>query len=109
MKLVDTLCPNGETVMFSRDIEHGLKQLEDREWQPRAAITMNLVARELSIFGVRPQSVRLGQQHGSGYRVAELEDLWQRYVDTTASYFSNELHTVSEPQTTLTVAHEIKK
>jgi hypothetical protein len=67
MKLIDTLCPNGEAAMFSKDIEHRLRHLEDREWQPRARITMNLIARELGTFGVRPQSVRLGHRNGSGY------------------------------------------
>jgi hypothetical protein len=108
MKLVDTLCPGGEAVMFSRDLEIGLRHLENREWEPKAAITMNLVARELSAFGVRPQSVRVGSRHGSGYLLVHLVDLWLRYTDPPANFSSNKLGGEFEPLTTLTVAHEIK-
>jgi hypothetical protein len=104
MKLVDPLCPNGEAAMFSKDIELGLRHLVDREWQPRAAITMNIIARELSVFGVRPQSVRVGHRNGSGYQLAELEDLWQRYIDTPANFCSNKLASEFGPLTSLTVA-----
>jgi putative DNA primase/helicase len=70
----------------SAELVKGLAQLEDRpwaEWKGGKPITANAVARLLAPFNIKPFQMRTGSHVVRGYRVAQFEDAFARYVEAT--------------------------
>jgi putative DNA primase/helicase len=67
----------------SAELVIALGALEDRpwiEWKGGKPITANQLARLLRIFGVVPDSIRVGDATPKGYYLAHFEELFERYL-----------------------------
>jgi hypothetical protein len=70
--------------MPSADLVKALAQLEDRpwaEWNGGKGITPNAVAHLLAPFNIKPFQMRTGGHVVRGYRFAQFEDAFARYVE----------------------------
>jgi uncharacterized protein DUF3631 len=68
----------------SAELVKALAQLEDRpwaEWKGGKPITPNAVAHLLAPFNIKPIEMRIGSRVVRGYRVAQFEDAFARYVE----------------------------
>ena len=65
-----------------------LTKMEDRpwpEWRKEKPLTGTQLAALLKPFGVSPGTVRRGDETGKGYRRADLEDAFARYLDEASA------------------------
>jgi len=68
---------------FSQDLVDDLVALEGRpwaEWRRGKPITQNGVARLLTPYRIRPESIRIGPEHRKGYKHTAFRDAWRRYL-----------------------------
>jgi hypothetical protein len=76
----------GSERMPSAELVKVLRQFEDRpwaEWKGGKGITTHAVARLLAPFNVKPFEMRIGPRVVRGYRSAQFEDAFARYVEAT--------------------------
>jgi putative DNA primase/helicase len=70
--------------LSSSEIVEALGKLEDRPWpewgRAQKPITTRQLARLLEGFGVRPETLRIDDWRGKGYRLQALEDAFSRYL-----------------------------
>lgn len=69
--------------MFSADLCGRLEKMEERpwpEWKAGKPMTTPQLAKALKPFGVRPGTIRLGQETAKGYYKEALKDAWDRYL-----------------------------
>ena len=70
--------------LTSKDICAQLAKMEDRSWpeyKRGEPITATQIAKLLKPFGVTPTNVRVGEQTAKGYRLADLKDAFERYLE----------------------------
>jgi putative DNA primase/helicase len=73
----------GERIQ-SADLVKALAQLEDRswaDWKGGKVITPNAIAHLLAPFNIKPFQMRTGSHVLRGYRLAQFEDAFARYVE----------------------------
>lgn len=73
--------------LFSADIVEALGKMEDRpwpEWRRGQPLTATSLARLLKPFGVRPKTIRIGDDRAKGYAREDLEDPLSRYLPPTS-------------------------
>ena len=79
--------PSG--ILFTtKEILPALTKMEDRpwpEWRKEKPLTSTQLAALLKPFGVSPGTVRRGDETGKGYRRADLEDAFTRYLDEASA------------------------
>jgi putative DNA primase/helicase len=87
------------TAMFSADLCERLGKMEERpwpEWKAGKPMTPPQLARALKPFGVRPGTVRQGQQTAKGYYRDALDEAWNRYLSKkSAEGVTSDRHTVT--------------
>jgi Protein of unknown function (DUF3631) len=69
--------------MFSRDLVKSLCEMQDRPWpeaQRGKAISERWLARNLGRFGIRPKTLRIGDDRAKGYERAVFVDVFDRYL-----------------------------
>jgi hypothetical protein len=71
-----------ETRIFSQELTSELLRFEDSPWgnwygNPFTARTL---AQRLRPYGIRPKTIRIGQQTLAGYERDDFEDAWTRYT-----------------------------
>ncbi|MCK8784136.1 DUF3631 domain-containing protein [Roseomonas sp. NAR14] len=70
-------------VIASQDLCERLGKLEERpwpEWKHGKPMTVVQLARALKPFGVRPSTVRLGNETAKGYYKETFQEAWERYL-----------------------------
>jgi putative DNA primase/helicase len=88
----------GERIQ-SADLVKALVQFEDRpwaEWKGGKGITTHAVARLLAPFNIKPFEMRNGPRVVRGYQVAQFEDAFARYVETTRAQAATPLQPVDQ-------------
>jgi putative DNA primase/helicase len=73
--------------IFSADLLQELHHLELRpwsDWYHGKAITPRQVARLLEPYGIRPNTIRIGQEVKKGYEQAQFQDAFARYLPSLA-------------------------
>lgn len=79
----DLFAARGRDRLKSADIVEWLLSSEGRpwaEWNDGKPITTNSLARQIAPFGIKPQSVRIGDQTPKGYLLSQFEDAFARYL-----------------------------
>jgi putative DNA primase/helicase len=74
---------DGPDRIFSRDLVSGLLQRGNRPWLELCTskgITEMWLAQQLRPYGVRPKTMRIGDQVAKGYLVKDLEEVFRRYI-----------------------------
>jgi len=69
--------------VFSRDLAEWLGGLEGRPWEELLRggdVSEYWVAQRLRPFGVRPRTLRMGEQVAKGYTLDELRETFKRYI-----------------------------
>ena len=99
------------TVMFSADLCDRLNKMEERpwpEWKQGKPMTPPQLARALRPFGVRPGTVRQGQETAKGYYRDAFDEAWNRYIPgkSTESDTSDPSHRNSSAKTVSYAPHE---
>lgn len=64
---------------FSREIVERLKGFGARPWVGRE-VTERWLARQLRPYGVRPRTMRIGEEVAKGYCAGELTEVFRRYI-----------------------------
>jgi hypothetical protein len=64
---------------FSREMVQRLKGFGARPWGGRE-ITERWLARQLRPYGVRPRTMRIGEEVAKGYAEAEMSEVFRRYI-----------------------------
>lgn len=74
--------------LASTELVNALVKMEERqwaEWKAGKPITHTGVARLLSPFGIKPRTIRIGEQTPKGYHAEWFEDAFVRYLPRTAT------------------------
>lgn len=69
--------------LASADIVEGLVAIEGRpwpEWKAGKPITPTGLARQLALFGIKPDTHRIGSRTPKGYVITQFEDAFARYL-----------------------------
>lgn len=72
-----------DRVITTTDLLAALAAREDRpwpEWNGGSPITASQLARLLKPFGIRPTTIRIGTETAKGYRFADFDDAFARYL-----------------------------
>ena len=87
--------PDGEEVLYTRDLIARLCGLEEAGWAERwenngqaAPGAFHQLARELRHYGIKSRGVRVGEQTAKGYRRESFLDAWERYIPEKPSQAS---------------------
>lgn len=74
----------GRDRIFTDELLQALHRREDRPWgewgRSRKPISPHALSRQLAPFGVKPRQIRDGDENRKGYRLADLEDPFRRYL-----------------------------
>lgn len=74
---------SGAEKLFTRDVLQGLSCLENRPWHSMrrgTEMTEAWLAQRLRAYGIRPQTIRMGESVGRGYVAADFAEALKRYV-----------------------------
>jgi Protein of unknown function (DUF3631)/VirE N-terminal domain len=74
--------------MFSRELIECLSEITERPWPEVCRgkpITERWLARNLGLFGIHPKQLRIGEDNGRGYELADLVEAFERYLPNPAS------------------------
>jgi Protein of unknown function (DUF3631)/VirE N-terminal domain len=74
--------------MFSREIIERLSGMTERPWPEVCRgkpITERWLARNLGVFSIHPKQLRIGEDNGRGYELADLVEAFERYLPNPAS------------------------
>src|SRR6266550_401743 len=74
--------------MFSRELIERLSGMTERPWPEVCRgkpITERWLARNLGVFTIRPKQLRIGEDNGRGYELADLVEAFERYLPNPAS------------------------
>jgi hypothetical protein len=69
--------------MFSRDLVKALSGYTDRPWvelRRGKALTETWLAQQLRPYGVKPKTIRIGDELGKGYIQEEMMETFRRYI-----------------------------
>ena len=98
IRLLRDIClvwPDGEEVLYTRDLIARLCGLEEAGWAERwqnngqtVSGATSQLARELRHYGITSRTVRVGEHTAKGYRRESFVDAWQRYVPEKPSQAS---------------------
>jgi putative DNA primase/helicase len=69
--------------LFTRTLVAGLNQFSDHAWaeaRKGKPITDIWLAQQLRPYGIRPRSVRLGDDTGKGYVMEDFKESFKRYI-----------------------------
>jgi hypothetical protein len=69
--------------MFSRDLVKALSSYTDRPWvelRRGKALTETWLAQQLRPYGVKPKTIRIGEELGKGYVQEEMLETFRRYI-----------------------------
>lgn len=78
--------------MFSKDIALELERMEGRpwpEWKGGKPISANQIARILSGFKVKSQTIWIGEDSAKGYTLDQFDDVFSRFSDIKTSIRQN--------------------
>jgi putative DNA primase/helicase len=73
--------------MFSRELIERLSGMTERPWPEvnrGKPITERWLARNLGVFGIHPKQLRIGEDNGRGYELADLVEAFERYLPNPA-------------------------
>jgi putative DNA primase/helicase len=76
----------GAEKLFTREVLEGLSCLENRPWHSMrrgTEVTEAWLAQRLRPYGIKPQTIRVGEDVGRGYRVEDFTESLRRYVPKT--------------------------
>jgi hypothetical protein len=84
---------NGEAI-FTDDLLQSLNELDDAPWGDFRGKPMDArrLARILKSYGIKPITVRIGEEVKKGYQREHLEPAWERYVSTSLSPSQEGVH-----------------
>jgi putative DNA primase/helicase len=88
------------TNIFSQDLTDSLCRMPDRPWHELNRgkdISSTWLAKQLKTFRIISKSVRVGDDSKKGYRVADFEDAFERYLDPDTDLDVLKRHSVTEP------------
>jgi Protein of unknown function (DUF3631)/BT4734-like, N-terminal domain len=74
--------------MFSRELIERLSGMTERPWPEVCRgkpITERWLARNLGVFGIHPKQLRIGEDNGRGYELADLAEAFERYLPNRPS------------------------
>src|SRR5262249_42439934 len=74
--------------LASAGVVGALVEIEGHPWlefRGGKAITANGLARLLAPFGIKPETIRVGDRTPKGYRLAQFEDAFSRYLPQEGS------------------------
>jgi Protein of unknown function (DUF3631) len=80
---------HGTERIFTEELLRRLWERDDRpwrEWQAGAPLSAIQLAKLLKDFDIRPSTVRMGVVTGRGYKVADFQDAFARYLPTEPSH-----------------------
>jgi len=69
--------------VFTKDIAAWLNMAEERPWmvlKKRKEVTGQWVAQQLQAYGVRPRTLRIGDERAKGYELDDLREAFRRYI-----------------------------
>jgi hypothetical protein len=72
----------GQSKLFSRTIISGLSRFRERPWHELRGkwIDELWLSRRLNPYGVRPRTLRIGEERAKGYMLEDLMDACRRYI-----------------------------
>jgi hypothetical protein len=73
----------GVSKLSSQDLANSLADLDDQPWAEYKGkrITTNGVANLLRAYGIRPKSIRIGDNTPKGYENTQFSDAFERYLE----------------------------
>jgi hypothetical protein len=74
--------------MFSRELIERLSGMTERPWPEvnrGKPITERWLARNLGVFSIHPKQLRIGEDNGRGYELADFGEAFERYLPNPAS------------------------
>ena len=89
-----------DTNIFSQDLTDSLCRMPDRPWHELNRgrdISMTWLAKQLKTFRIISKSVRVGDNSKKGYRLADFEDVFERYLEPDATLCASKRHSVTQP------------
>lgn len=88
----------GADRLSSVDVVHALNLIEEAPWSSLRGGPLDArgLARRLSEYGIESRQLRIGKWAGKGYRRADLEDSWSRYVPLGSSVIETDIYTTKE-------------
>jgi putative DNA primase/helicase len=88
-----------DTNIFSQDLTDALCSMPDRPWHELnrgKSISATWLAKQLKTFRIISKSVRVGDNSKKGYRRADFEDVFERYLDRETDLDVSKRHSVTE-------------
>ena len=73
----------GQERVFTRELAWWLNRVEDRPWaglKRGKEVKPQWVAQQLQVFGIRPRTMRIGEERAKGYERADFIEVCRRYV-----------------------------
>jgi hypothetical protein len=87
--------------IFSAQLCEELAAIEGRPWaewgRQRKPISMNQLATQLRRFSVSPHQIRIGEETGRGYELADFKDAFSRYLADTPFQTETVKHYEAKP------------
>lgn len=83
MDLLEFFMRSGQERVFTRTMADWLNLSEDRPWmtlRKGGKVTAQWLGQQLHAFGLRPKTMRIGDQRGKGYEYSQMQEVFRRYV-----------------------------
>jgi hypothetical protein len=83
MDILELFLRLGRERVFSRTLAEWLNRAEDRPWmalKKGKVVTGQWVAQQLQDFGIRPKTLRIGEERAKGYEMDDFADVFRRYI-----------------------------
>ncbi|HWW01990.1 MAG TPA: DUF3631 domain-containing protein [Candidatus Acidoferrum sp.] len=83
MDILEVFLRLGLERVFSRTLAEWLNRADDRPWmalKKGKVVTGQWVAQQLQDFGIRPKTLRIGEERAKGYEMDDFADVFRRYI-----------------------------
>jgi hypothetical protein len=74
---------SGKERLFTRTMAEWLSMLEDRPWaalKRGKGVTGQWLAQQLQGYGIRPKTMRIGEDRAKGYEAQDFREVFRRYI-----------------------------
>jgi putative DNA primase/helicase len=81
--ILDLFLRSGKERLFTRTMAEWLSVLEDRPWaalKKGKGVTGQWLAQQLQGYGIRPKTMRMGEDRAKGYEAGDFREVFRRYI-----------------------------
>lgn len=83
MDILELFIRSGKDRVFTKDVAAWLNLSEDRPWmalKKRKEVNGQWVAQHLQAYGIRPKTLRIGEERAKGYEFSDFTEAFKRYI-----------------------------